>query len=296
MTTANPLYADHKYTLPRIKHIMELTATPGLPTLVAPEAVGNVVKDTLTSWEGLVLEFYAKVNRLLGGVFDECFKQFFARYEKSPINQKVHEILRQFFGAATARLHESLTRLCRLETTQIMTANRVDYQNALQANVAILTLRQRRNLEEQREAARAEREEQQQEAASENRGRKRPRTTLPSPGPDDGELVDPFSNEVHVLAQVCSSFRLPARPVLDTRSDLDRSHLVSVNVADTAAQVQAYHDIARKRFVDYVNLCIHGELVEDCQSKLLEELRRELCMDSPGGKPSPVYLFVAAIG
>jgi hypothetical protein len=294
MTTAHSLDADNKYTLPRIRHIMELTATPSLPNQVDPQAVENVVKDTLTSWDALVMDFYSKVNTLVGAVFDECFRQFFARYEKSPINQKVHEILRQFFSAATARLHESLTRLCKLETTQVKTANRGDFQSAVTANLAILGDRQRRNLEEQREAAKAEREEQQQEAAPENRGRKRPRTTAPDDA-DDGTLVDPFSIEVNVLANVCCPFRLPTPPELDTRQDLARARHVSVDVADTAAQVQAYHDIARKRFVDYANLCIHGELVEDCQTKLLDELRRELCLDSPFGRPNLIYSFVAAI-
>jgi len=37
----------HKYTLPRIRHIIETTSTTGLPNQVDPEAVKNVAKDNI---------------------------------------------------------------------------------------------------------------------------------------------------------------------------------------------------------------------------------------------------------
>ncbi|KAA8909675.1 P-loop containing nucleoside triphosphate hydrolase protein [Sphaerosporella brunnea] len=255
---------NNKYNLPRIRYIMESTSTTGLPNQVDPEAVVNVAKDTLTSWEGIVGAFLNKVHTLVAGVFDECFALYFARYEKSPINKKVHEILSRFFNAATSRLHESIMRLCKLETSQIKTANQVDFEKSAKINSINMSVRQLRNLQDQRDAARAEREEQEM-AAVENpatptqsaRGRKRQRPTIPSPTPDDGELVDPYSIEVNVLAQV-----------------------------------QAYHDIARKRFVDYAYLAVNGELVEDCQNKLLEELRTELFLDSPLAEENCKQLLV----
>jgi hypothetical protein len=186
---------------------MESTSTTGLPSQVDPEAVENVVKDTLTSWEAIVSVFLERINELVSKVFNQCFAQYFARYDKSPINKKVHDILRRFFSAASARLHESMSRLCLLETNQVKTANQSDFEKLSKANSIIMATRQRRNLEDKRDAARAEKEGG--EAAAEapvtpaqSRGRKRPRLSVPSPSPDDEEIVDPFDIEAHVLAQV----------------------------------------------------------------------------------------------
>lgn len=78
----------HKYTLPRIRYIIESTSTAGLPNQIHPTAVENVAKDSFKEWEGHLHRFIDRVRDCLHRQFRIVFSARFRRYEKSPIFQK----------------------------------------------------------------------------------------------------------------------------------------------------------------------------------------------------------------
>lgn len=82
----------HKYTLPRIRYIIESTSTAGLPNQIHPTAVENVAKDSFKEWEGHLHRFIDRVRDCLHRQFRIVFSARFRRYEKSPIFQKARPL------------------------------------------------------------------------------------------------------------------------------------------------------------------------------------------------------------
>ena len=176
----------------------------------------------------------------------------------------------------TAQHRASTLKLWHLESTLIRTRNNV-YVSAGNENGAKLLERRSRNLEARELEEQRQKEERRQLAAADAAataatatasgappisapgrggrggggggagGRSRLCVSTPTPEPDDP--YDHYQREVKVLGDV-----------------------------------QAYHDIARVRFVDYIDMVIWGELLEVCKTGLLEELKLQLGLRSPGGK------------
>jgi hypothetical protein len=250
---------SHKYTLPRVRHIIETTSTAGLPNQVDPEAVKNVAKDNIKGWEPKVSEFTDKIANHVGKLAFSCFLDVFQRYDKSPICEKAHSVMEEFLNVAVAQHRTNMEKLWRLESTQIRTLNHKDYENLRRDNELRLCEKRHRNLEDQNEHRKqsvlGEREVAQPAVTpAKGRGRatKQPARAL-SPTPDVDEY-DHYKREVKVLAEV-----------------------------------QAYYDIARKRFIDYVYMTIMGEFLETCKNGLLEGLKIKLSMEGPDGKFAPIY-------
>ncbi|KAF8246742.1 hypothetical protein K440DRAFT_601938 [Wilcoxina mikolae CBS 423.85] len=255
---------SHKYTLPRVRHIIETTSTAGLPNQVDPEAVKNVAKDNIKGWEPKVSEFTTKIANHVGKLAFACFLDVFQRYDKSPICEKAHSVMEEFLNVAVAQHRANMEKLWRLESTQIRTLNHKDYENLRRDNELRLCEKRRRNLEEQNEQRKqsmlGEKEVVPQPAVTPAKGRGRvtkPAARALSPTPDVDESYDHYKREVKVLAEV-----------------------------------QAYYDIARKRFIDYVYMSIMGEFLETCKNGLLEGLKIKLSMEGPDAEETCRKLLV----
>lgn len=175
----------------------------------------------------------------------------------------------------TTQHRTSTLKLWHLESTLIRTRNNV-YVSAGNENGAKLLERRSRNLEARELEEQRQKEEKRQLAAdaaataatatasggpptsAHGRGGRgsggggaggRPRLCVSTPTPEPDDPYDHYQREVKVLGDV-----------------------------------QAYHDIARVRFVDYIDMVIWGELLEICKTGLLEELKLQLGLRSPGGK------------
>jgi hypothetical protein len=254
------IIVEHKYTLPRIRSIIESTSTTGLPNQVDPEAVNNVVRQTLKAWYTHIRTFRQTLAYYVTETFKHCFKIHFSKYDRSPIYDKVDGILGEFIRSALNQFEASTERLWKLESTLVITLNQQDFELLKTAHSSSLTDRRSRNLEEQKEALRIERERIRAQREQPERphtppppsgrgrrgggGHRKP----PSPAPEEA-IPDQYMRELGVLAQV-----------------------------------QAYHDIARRRFVDMIYMVALGEFVETCKHGVLEELKTQLCMQKPDGK------------
>ena len=189
----------------------------------------------------------------------------------------------EFLNSVTAQYRASTLKLWHLESTLIRTRNNV-YVSAGNENGAKLLERRSRNLEARELDEQRQKEEKRQAAAAKaaasaaettanggstpGRGGKsggggaggRVRLCVSTPTPEPDDPYDHYQREVKVLGDV-----------------------------------QAYHDIARVRFVDYIDMVIWGELLEVCKTGLLEELKLQLGLRSPGGRcpfPQPVETLI----
>lgn len=211
---------------------------------------------SIKGWESKVNEFTEKVANHVGNLAYACFVDVFERYDKSPICQKARSVVEDFLSAAIVQHRTSMERLWRLESSEIRTLNHRDYENLRRENELRLSERRRRNLEDQRDekklAKELAKEAVGQPIVTPVKGRGRPKQRAPSPTPEVDEVYDHYRREVKVLAEA-----------------------------------QAYYDIARKRYIDYVYMTIMGELLEACKNGLLERLKIQMGIEGLDGKFTP---------
>jgi hypothetical protein len=258
------IIVEHKYTLPRIRSIIESTTD-------LPDQVNNMVGQTLKAWYTHIRTFRQTLAYYVTEMFKHCFKIHFSKYDRSPIYDKVDGILGEFIRSALNQFEASTERLWKLESTLVTTLNQQDLEFLKTAHSSSLTDRRSRNLEEQKEALRIERERIRAQREQPERphtpppppsgrgrrgggGHRKP----PSPAPEEA-IPDQYVRELEVLAQV-----------------------------------QAHHDIARRRFVDMIYMVVLGEFVETCKHGVLEELKTQLCMRKPDGEREILSLVLLA--
>jgi len=96
------------------------------------------------------------------------------------------------------------------------------------------------------------------------------------------KLVDEKRSAVLSTRQRNLEVQYPRKPRMPSASP--PAHDRYSRELEVIAEVLAYHDIARQRFVDYLGLFITGEFLEGVRRGLLGELRQKLGVEGMEGK------------
>lgn len=179
--TVRPL----RYTLPRLRHLIDRTSTSHIPNLTSPEAMKDLSRQSLSLWKPVWDLFFTQTTGLMGVHIRDIFAEHFRGYEKSPVFNQTHHIVSEFLNQQYRIFQKGLERLYHLEWAIPATLNKTDFNDAVVKADAALRHRRERNIDEQKRAVAAE---------------------TPGASPDDQEdQVVPgaefYARELHMMAE-----------------------------------------------------------------------------------------------